>query len=120
MEQKRAEVLFLDDARSFVYSQPLPVVKKIFNVIDRVLGGEMNSVIFKKIDHNGIWEFRISYENMAYRLLAFWDIKQSRLIVATHGFIKKKQKTPQKEIKKAIKMMGFYYKEKDNNSQWNK
>lgn len=58
--------------------------------------------LFKKVSDN-IWEFRTQYLGMAYRLFAFWDKNQgiSRLVIATHGIIKKAQKTPKKEIGKA-------------------
>ena len=34
------------------------------------------------------------------------------LVIATHGFIKKTQKTPQKEINKAIAIREQYFKDK--------
>ena len=38
---------------------------------------------------------------MDYRLLAFWDKSDDKntLVICTHGFIKKSQKTPRPEIK---------------------
>lgn len=58
--------------------------------------------LFKKLNEF-IWEFRTLYNNKAYRLFAFWDNfkTQETLVVATHGILKKTQKTPSKEIKKA-------------------
>ena len=46
---------------------------------------------------------------MAYRLLAFWDKDMKALVIASHGFIKKKQKTPSNEIKRAEDLMKKYY-----------
>jgi phage-related protein len=45
-------------------------------------------------------------------LLAFWDKrdKSETLVIATHGFIKKTQKTPKDEIKKARQIMELYFK----------
>jgi phage-related protein len=59
--------------------------------------------LFKKLDDTDIWEFRTFYNRMQYRLLAFWDRNGDgiTLVIATHGFIKKTQKTPLKEIAKA-------------------
>ena len=67
----------------------------------------------KKLDEN-IWEFRTKYMTKQIRLLAFWDKteKKETLVVATHGFIKKTQKTPKSEIKKAEKIRKQYFKEK--------
>ena len=43
------------------------------------------------------------YNSKAYRLFSFWDNVGGKetLVVATHGILKKTQKTPTKEIKKA-------------------
>ena len=49
---------------------------------------------------------------IAYRLFAFWDTESDMLIVATHGIIKKTQKTPSKEIAKAEKLKEIYFNNK--------
>lgn len=49
---------------------------------------------------------------IAYRLLAFWDTHEQALIITTHGFIKKTQKTPQKEIEKAERKRKEYFNNK--------
>ena len=36
-------------------------------------------------------------------LLAFWDTDEETLVIATNGFVKKTQKTPQKDLDIAIK-----------------
>ncbi len=58
--------------------------------------------LLKKLN-NDIWEFRTLYKSKAYRLFSFWDKTQGKetLVIATHGILKKTQKTPPKEIKKA-------------------
>ena len=57
-----------------------------------------------------IWEFRTLYNGKAYRLFSFWDRidGQETLVVATHGILKKTQKTPPKEIKKAEEIRKQY------------
>lgn len=57
--------------------------------------------LFKKLENTDIWEFRTLYQGLAYRLFAFWDNDEETLVVATHGFVKKTQKTPKREIDKA-------------------
>ena len=64
--------------------------------------------LFKKLEGTKIWEFRAEYESNAYRLLAFWDKEEKSLVVATHGFAKKGQKTPKKEIRKAERLRMEY------------
>ncbi|MGA9212853.1 type II toxin-antitoxin system RelE/ParE family toxin [Kaistella sp.] len=58
--------------------------------------------LFKKLN-DFIWEFRTLYNGKAFRLFSFWDKSGGKetLVVATHGILKKTQKTPTKEIKRA-------------------
>lgn len=49
---------------------------------------------------------------ICYRLFAFWDTEAETLVVATHGIVKKTQKTPKKEIEKAERIMKDYFNEK--------
>ena len=64
---------------------------------------------FKKLN-DFIWEFRTLYNSKAYRLFSFWDKVEGKetLVVATHGILKKTQKTPPKEIKKAEEIRKQY------------
>ena len=74
--------------------------KIIYNV-DKVANGYMDKDLFKKLENTDIWEFRTLFKGIQYRLLAFWDTESETLVVATHGFIKKTQKTPRKELNRA-------------------
>lgn len=67
----------------------------------------------KKLGDTEIWEFRTQYNGMAYRLLAFWDTETETMVVATHGFTKKTQKTPPKEIAKAESLRKEYFQSKN-------
>lgn len=69
--------------------------------------------IFKKLNEF-IWEFRTLYNGKAYRLFSFWDKSKGTetLVVATHGILKKTQKTPTKEIKKAEEIRKQYLENK--------
>ena len=66
--------------------------------------------LFKKLN-DFIWEFRTLYNNKSYRLFAFWDNTEEQrvLVVATHGILKKTQKTPPKEIEKAEEIRRQYF-----------
>lgn len=70
-----------------------------------------DSELFKKITDD-IWEFRTLYLGKQIRLLAFWDKKsrKPKLVICTHGFIKKDRKVPKQEIDKAVGIMNEYYK----------
>ena len=71
-----------------------------------------NEELLKKLDDD-IWEFRTLYNKIGYRLFAFWDEKENSLIIATHGIVKKTNKTPKKEIEKARQLKSEYQKIKD-------
>ena len=64
------------------------------------------------LSNSELWEFRTLYNGLQYRLLAFWDEQEKRLVVATHGFVKKTWKVPAKEIKKAEQLRKKYYESK--------
>lgn len=72
--------------------------------------------LFKKLN-DFIWEFRTLYNSNAYRLFSFWDKMDGKeaLVVATHGILKKTQKTPPKEIKKAEEIRRQYLNNKTKN-----
>ena len=72
----------------------------------------MKQELFKKLNDN-IWEFRTLFNGKAYRLFAFWDNESQAMVVATHGIIKKTQKTPAKEIEKAERLMKLYFEQKN-------
>lgn len=104
------DIIYMEDALSFLQSLPEKAQDKIaFNIsksryfIDKEL--------FKKLNDD-IWELRTKYQGMTYRLLAFWDNEVGSLVIATHGFIKKTQKTPINEIAKAEALRKEYFSNK--------
>ncbi|HIY89066.1 MAG TPA: type II toxin-antitoxin system RelE/ParE family toxin [Candidatus Bacteroides pullicola] len=99
------QLALLEEAKVFLRSLPEQARKKILYNTWRVAGGEKNSEFFKKLENSEIWEFRTLYNGTAYRLFAFWDTDAQTLVVATHGIIKKTQKTPKKEIARAEAIM---------------
>lgn len=106
------QFVFLEDAKQFIQDMPKQAQKKVLYNIWRVAEGEKNKELFKKLGNSNIWEFRTLYNGIAYRLFAFWDTDEKTLIVATHGIIKKTQKTPLKEIAKAEIVMKQYFETK--------
>lgn len=103
------DIIYLREAINFLKSLPSKDSDKVAYNIDMVKAGNRDSRLFKKLNEN-IWEFRTDYNGKAYRLLSFWDKRKNALVVATHGFSKKTQKTPQKEIAKAEKIREEYFK----------
>lgn len=100
--------MILDEAKRFVLGLPRQAMSKVFYNVQRIADGERNTELFKKLEGTEIWEFRTLYNGIQYRLFAFWDKRRETLVVATHGIIKKSQKTPSKEIAKAEKIRQEY------------
>ena len=113
MEKPLFDLVLTNEARLFLKSLSKEIRGKIGYNIRRVQKGERDVQIFKKLENSEIWEFRTIYNNTAYRLFAFWDTDSNTLVVATHGIIKKTQKTPAKEIAKAEKVRQLYFKNKN-------
>ena len=105
-------LVLLDEALAFLRSLPEPAKDKMYYNVHRIIKGERNREIFKKLEGSDIWEFRTLYNKKAYRLFAFWDTEEEALVVATHGMLKKSRKTPQKEIAKAETIRTAYFKDK--------
>jgi len=110
---KYFETRFLKEAEDFIRTLDQKSRSKIFYNID--LAEQTNDPrLFKKLKDE-IWEFRSKYMGKQYRLLAFWDKrdKTETLVFATHGFIKKDQKTSQNEIERAERVRQGYFNDKD-------
>ena len=99
----------MDEALAFVRSLPLKVREKITYNYLKIEQGVMDKELFKKLDDTNIWELRTLFNGNCYRLFSFWDTETETLIVATHGIVKKTQKTPTKEIAKAEKIRNMYF-----------
>jgi phage-related protein len=59
---------------------------------------------------DGLFEIRIQQGSDIFRIFCFFD--QGQLIVLANGFQKKTQKTPKKEIEKALKIKQEYENDK--------
>ena len=112
MEHKAFNIVLTDEALTFLDNIPHAAADKMNYNIHRAMLGERNQEIFKKLENSEIWEFRTLYNKTAYRLFAFWDKEKETLVIATHGIIKKTQKTPSKEIEKAERIRQTYFENK--------
>ena len=65
-----------------------------------------------KFIRDGIYEFRSNYGNTEFRVFFIND--GNRIVVLFNAFKKRTQKTPESEIKKAIKLKEEYYATKGN------
>ena len=102
-------IILSEEADSFVRQQPFKAQQKIAYNIRKLQNGLMDKDLFKKLENSEIWELRTLFNGICYRLFAFWDTETRALVVATHGIVKKTQKTPKKEIEKAERIRREYF-----------
>ena len=103
---------FLEEADKFIAGLSPKAARKIFFNID--LAEQSNDPrLFKKLQKD-IWEFRTNFGGEQIRLLAFWDKdgETETVVFATHGFIKKVDKVPAKEIERAANIRRKYFESK--------
>jgi phage-related protein len=96
----------------FLLEQPQKVQDKIFKIIEAIETLErVPSNYLKSIEGaKGLFEARIQLASNIWRVFCFFD--NDRLVILLNGFQKKTQKTPKKEIEKAIRLMAKYHQEK--------
>lgn len=67
---------------------------------------------FVKHIRDGLFELRIEWRGNIYRIFFCFD--EGRIVILFNGFQKKTQKTPKKEINKALKLKAEYEEKKRN------
>ncbi len=110
---EKFKVEFLKEVFEFLDGLDKKAREKILFNIDKAKVKTDNR-LFKKLNSD-IWEFRTLYNKKQYRLFAFWDKTDNKvtIVIATHGIIKKTQKTPKKEIDKSTEIMNKYFESKN-------
>lgn len=112
--KEKLEVVFYNfHFEEFISKSNDFVKKKIFWVLDLVSDLQrIPETYFKQVNPTyKIYEIRVRVSGNSIRIFCFFD-KNQRLIVL-NCFQKKTQKTPEKEIEKAIKLKKQYESEKD-------
>ena len=105
----KSEIQFLVPAKVFLDELDKKSREKIiFNIWKSREANDPR--LFKKLTGN-IWEFRTEFNNKQFRLFAFWDKFKNKktIVIATHGIIKKSQKTLKKEIERAEQLRKNYF-----------
>ena len=77
----------------------LELIKQVEKVPEKFLKHLTNT--------NGLYEIRIEYQSNIYCIFCCFD--KGKLVVLFNAFQKKTQKTPKKEIEKALKLMDEYF-----------
>lgn len=113
MERIRTIKLFKNYFKEFYVAQTKTVRDKINFVLKLV---ETQRIIPKKFfriieGSDGIYEIRVEIDGNIYRIFCCMD--GGAVVVLFHGFQKKTQKTPQKEIRRAETIKKEYFKNKE-------
>lgn len=113
----REVIAFENYFEDFLLRQPKKVQDKIFKIIEAI--ETLERVPSNYLKHltgtNGLYEARIQLGSNIWRVFCFFD--GEKLVVLINGFQKKTQKTPKKEIEKALKIMAEYYKQKSKENE---
>lgn len=109
----RTVVFYKHYFEEFFIEQNPKVRDKIVKVLDIIEQIERVPAQYLKFIEgtNGLFEVRVQLASNIFRIFCFFD--GNKFVVLLSGFQKKTQKTPHKEIEKAVKLMNEYYKEKE-------
>ena len=117
MNTKRQIIYFKDYFRSFFDSQTEKVKDKIDYVLFLItVADQIPKKFFEYMEGtDGLFEIKIEFESNIFRIFCCFD--EGFLVVLFNGFQKKTQKTPAKEIEKALKIKKEYFESKSKNQR---
>ncbi|WP_308548994.1 type II toxin-antitoxin system RelE/ParE family toxin [uncultured Porphyromonas sp.] len=98
--------------QAFTRTLDKEVLRKIDYLLQLLKSEERLSSRFVKLIRDGLFELRISAKGNIYRLFFIFD--EGDIVILLNGFQKKTQKTPRKEIDKALKIKEMYYADKQS------
>jgi phage-related protein len=109
VENYRTVIFYKDYFLSFFELQNFKVKTKISWTLDVITQLERVPETYLKHLENtdGLYEVRVQSGSDIFRIFCFFD--KGQLIVLANGFVKKAQKTPKREIEKALKIKEEYF-----------
>ena len=112
MDTMRQIIYFKDYFRDFFNSQNEKIKDKIDYVLYIVaFADRIPKKFFEYIEGtDGLFEIKIEFESNIFRIFCCFD--EGFLVVLFNGFQKKTQKTPSKQIDKALKIKKEYFESK--------
>lgn len=110
----REVVTYKDYFDDFFKKQSRKVQDKIIKILDILETVERVPITYLKYIEgtNGLFEVRVQLGSDIFRIFCCFD--GNRLVVLFSGSQKKTQKTPTKEIERALRIMDEYYNEKES------
>ncbi|MBD9036494.1 MAG: type II toxin-antitoxin system RelE/ParE family toxin [Prevotella sp.] len=107
MNSERRILVYKDYFLTFYRALEAGAQKKIDYVLDVLKMQDRVSEKFVKYIKDGLYEIRASYNGNIYR--AFFIFDEGNIVMLFNGFQKKTQKTPSKEIDRALELKKEYY-----------
>lgn len=109
----REVITYKNYFEDFFKEQSRKVQDKIIKVLDILENVERVPITYLKYIEgtNGLFEVRVQLGSNIFRIFCCFD--GSKLVVLFSGFQKKTQRTPQKEIDRAVRIMTEYYNDKN-------
>ena len=104
---KRTIITFGGYFEDFISKLSEKEIRKIDYILVLLSNDNRISSKFMKHIQDGLFELRAMYNSNIYRVFFCFD--EDKIVVLFNGFQKKTQKTPQKEITKALKIKMEYY-----------
>ena len=110
MEKERNIVAYKTYFTDFIQTLKKEEARKIFYVLDMLKVQDRVNSKFVKFLQDEVYEIRAEYNSNIFRVFFIFD--EGNIVVLFNGFQKKTQKTPRKEIDKAIQIKEEYYESK--------
>ncbi len=107
MERERTILAYKSYFKDFIASLSSAEARKIFYVLDMIKTQERVNARFVKYLRDEIFELRAEHGSNIFRVFFIFD--EGNVVMLFNGFQKKTQKTPEKEINKAIQLKREYY-----------
>lgn len=103
-----------EPAKEFLLMQTPKMRAKLLRILEMLRqNGNTLGEPYTKFLEDGIFEIRVKHASDITRVLYFYETERN--IVLTNGFVKKTQRTPKKELKKA-KMYRIDYERRKHDS----
>ncbi|MCE7063947.1 type II toxin-antitoxin system RelE/ParE family toxin [Dyadobacter sp. CY326] len=109
MTKIRNVVAYKHYFKEFIDQQAPKIKQKIYGVLlaietlERIPASYLKHIEGSK----GLYEARIGLGSNIWRIFCFFD--NNKLVILLNGFQKKTEKTPKREIDKAVRLMQEYY-----------
>lgn len=112
MEKKREIIFFEEHFNEFFETLNEKTKNKVDEILYFISILELipTKYLRKILETKDLYEIRIEFGSNIYRIFCCFD--EGNLIVLFNGFQKKTQKTPKKEIEKALEIRNRYFEQK--------